>query len=383
MDGSNVLLKERLALLLSIKEEGKVTEFGHLFEKVCRDVEFVGEKRIGEGEFISILNELQSSGFIEKVDGGYLARPEIESYVMSFVESLWNVLNRSYMLVFFSKRFYSRMGEYLLPFVSGRPVTVVKVFSGKSDPIHEIDPILVRYERRKPKPVHFRIDDMKKLMQLVFDHCIDFIPYIHREDGTAPDYVVVDLDAGEKVSSHPNFFEYLKCIASEAYDLLEENEVNPLLKFSGSRGFQIWFKPENDRVRAEDYFLLYRNMISKFQLLLEKRLQEKKRELVETFEEIVPRDGPITTAQTAKKEERMDKVLVDASIMKVNGDVRAPFSMHHKTGLIALPVKREKIIDFKREMAHPLKAIERQKEFEWVKDWKTSDPSALLEKLGL
>jgi|GEM_PF-2339598 hypothetical protein len=37
-------VKERIALLLSIKEKGKVVDFKHIFEKVSRDVKFV-EKR--------------------------------------------------------------------------------------------------------------------------------------------------------------------------------------------------------------------------------------------------------------------------------------------------------------------------------------------------
>jgi DNA primase len=61
----------------------------------------------------------------------------------------------------------------------------------------------------------------------------------------------------------------------------------------------------------------------------------------------------LTTAETAKKEERADKVLFDASIIKPMGDIRAPYSMHYKTGLISMPLELRELGRFEPEQADP------------------------------
>jgi len=70
----------------------------------------------------------------------------------------------------------------------------------------------------------------------------------------------------------------------------------------------------------------------------------------------------LTTAETAKKEARVDKVLFDASIIKPMGDVRAPYSMHFKTGLISVPLKLKELKRFKFEQADPELVAKRYEE---------------------
>jgi hypothetical protein len=67
----------------------------------------------------------------------------------------------------------------------------------------------------------------------------------------------------------------------------------------------------------------------------------------------------LTTAETAKKEERVDKVLFDASIIKPMGDVRAPYSIHYKTGLVSMPLELKELGGFKPEQADPELVVKR------------------------
>ncbi|MFZ8848842.1 MAG: hypothetical protein ACO2OV_01215 [Thermoproteota archaeon] len=46
-------VKERIALLLSIKEKGKLVEFDHIYEKVSRDVKFLEKRDVSKDEIIS------------------------------------------------------------------------------------------------------------------------------------------------------------------------------------------------------------------------------------------------------------------------------------------------------------------------------------------
>jgi hypothetical protein len=61
----------------------------------------------------------------------------------------------------------------------------------------------------------------------------------------------------------------------------------------------------------------------------------------------------MTTSSVAKKEDRTEKVLLDWSSMKPYGDVRAPFSMHYKTGLISCPIDPSRIYEFTPDQARP------------------------------
>jgi DNA primase len=174
-------------------------------------------------------------------------------------------------------------------------------------------------------------------------HGIDFIPYIHKINSDRPDWLVVDFDAGRKVE-----FQQTKRVVREAFKFLESYNLLPRIKFSGSRGFQIWvkFEPHElppdyvpkklaSRRRERSMFSFYSDMVRYVQAEISKRLPG------------------LTTAETAKKEEREDKVLLDASIIKPMGDVRAPYSMHVKTGLISLPISLQELEEFQPEMADP------------------------------
>ncbi|MEM3518234.1 MAG: hypothetical protein QXZ07_04080, partial [Nitrososphaerales archaeon] len=54
---------------------------------------------------------------------------------------------------------------------------------------------------------------------------------------------------------------------------------------------------------------------------------------------------------------RASQILIDWSSLKPMGDVRAPFSIHYKTGLASLPVSINNIKDFDIKEAHPLRII--------------------------
>jgi DNA primase len=292
------------------------------------------------------------------------------------------VLNRSYILVWKAKHYYPVVSNLILPYLKDRPTSVIKVFSGKNNPIEEIDPIFVRYAKYKPKPQHIVINSSDKLMEYVHDHCIDFIPYVHKLNANEPDLFVLDLDAGKKIIEKESGFTFLKYITKELYDMLIEFEINPMIKFSGSRGFQIWAKFDNSKFKSkEDLFAQYRRLAIKIQNLLEKRLQEKRKIIEEEFPEFKELKE-FTTSQVAHKEEREDKVLVDWSSMKPQGDVRAPFSMHYKTGLISVPLFKEEIDEFTVLEAEPMNLIKKIKEGKRFPELALSDPTKILKILA-
>jgi bifunctional non-homologous end joining protein LigD len=375
-------VKERIALLLSIKEKGKLVEFDHIYEKVSRDVKFLEKRDVSKDEIISNLKTLEEEGLIKNVNGKYAPDDKIHDYISNLISQKEKVLNRSYILVWKAKHYYPIVSNLILPYLKDRPTSVVKVFSGKNNPIEEIDPIFVRYAKYKPKPLHIVINSSDKLMEYVHDHCIDFIPYVHKLNANEPDLFVLDLDAGKKIFEKKSGFSFLKYITKELYDMLIEFEINPMIKFSGSRGFQIWAKFDNSKFKSkEDLFAQYRRLAVKIQNLLEKRLQEKRKIIEEEFPEFKELKQ-FTTSQVAHKEEREDKVLVDWSSMKPQGDVRAPFSMHYKTGLVSVPLFKEEIDEFSVLEAEPMNLIKKIKEGKRFPELALSDPTKILKILG-
>jgi len=375
-------VKERIALLLSIKEKGKLVEFDHIYEKVSRDVKFLEKRDVSKDEIISNLKSLEEEGLIKNVNGKYAPEDKIHDYISNLISQKEKVLNRSYILVWKAKHYYPIVSNLILPYLKDRPTSVVKVFSGKNNPIEEIDPIFVRYAKYKPKPLHIVINSSDKLMEYVHDHCIDFIPYVHKLNANEPDLFVLDLDAGKKIIEKESGFTFLKYITKELYDMLIEFEINPMIKFSGSRGFQIWAKFDNSKFKSkEDLFAQYRRLAVKIQNLLEKRLQEKRKIIEEEFPEFKELKQ-FTTSQVAHKEEREDKVLVDWSSMKPQGDVRAPFSMHYKTGLISVPLFKEEIDEFSVLEAEPMNLIKKIKEGKRFPELALSDPTKILKILA-
>jgi len=375
-------VKERIALLLSIKEKGKLVEFDHIYEKVSRDVKFLEKRDVSKDEIISNLKSLEEEGLIKNVNGKYAPEDKIHDYISNLISQKEKVLNRSYILVWKAKHYYPIVSNLILPYLKDRPTSVVKVFSGKNNPIEEIDPIFVRYAKYKPKTQHIVINSSDKLMEYVHDHCIDFIPYVHKLNANEPDLFVLDLDAGKKIIEKESGFLFLKYITKELYDMLIEFEINPMIKFSGSRGFQIWAKFDNSKFKSkEDLFAQYRRLAVKIQNLLEKRLQEKRKIIEEEFPEFKELKE-FTTSQVAHKEEREDKVLVDWSSMKPQGDVRAPFSMHYKTGLISVPLFKEEIDEFSVLEAEPMNLIKKIKEGKRFPELALSDPTKILKILG-
>jgi DNA primase len=372
-----VTIKDRIALLLAIKEKGKSVTFEHLYEKVSRDVKFLEGKELSKEDVYKKLEEMVKEELAEKVENKFRAKEKVEEVVKNVFEKEKDSLNRSYLLVWIAKHYYQKAGKLMLPFLKDRAVSAIKVFSGKRDPIHDINPIFIRYVKYKPKPIHLTINSIERLMELVFDHCIDFIPYVHKLNANEPDLFVLDLDAGSNILKHLKAFDYIKFVTYELADMLEEHDISNMIKFSGSRGFQIWVKFDNSKING-DKFKAYREIAQRIQAKLEERLSEKRGEIRKEFKGIIKEGEPLTTSTVAHKERRANQILIDWSSMKPMGDVRAPLSIHYKTGLVSLPLTKNSLIDFKPDDAEAFNVLEKLDKVNDVVKLKVSSPEPFI-----
>ncbi|MHA1610284.1 MAG: non-homologous end-joining DNA ligase LigD, partial [Candidatus Njordarchaeales archaeon] len=233
------------------------------------------------------------------------------------------------------------------------------------------------YAKLKPKRYNF-INSFDDLMRYVNAHAIDYIPYVHRLGKNYPDWLIIDIDAGEDIKNVGEIgFRFIKEITKEVYDIIkEELGMYPCVKFSGSRGFQIWLSLDKPIGSFEDY----RKAVEIIQDSVEKRLEGKYDELRSDFGDIF--DIPITTSTVAKKELRRRRILLDWSSLKPEGDVRAPYSMHYKTGLVSVPVDIRDLKNFTLDQARVENVVAQKDKLAKIFELKPSPTEELLKKLG-
>lgn len=318
---------------LAIKRAGRFVDLPHIQEKISRDA----GRKFSEEETRQLLESLVKKGLLVEKAGEY----SISDQGREYFEKRWRLvkeeLNQDYLKVYRAKRYYPHVAETLLEFCRDRWVSVFRLFTGRA------------WLQRKLGPRYITIRSWRDIERWLDVHGIDFIPYLHRIGSDRPDWLVIDFDAGKEVT-----LEETKKVVLVAHEILMDYGVEPAIKFSGSRGFQIWarFKAHElpsdyqpKRLRSErrerNYFGFYADIVR----FVESRVAEK-----------LP---GLTTSETAKKEERVRKVLLDASIIKPMGDVRAPYSMHYKTGLISLPLAVKDLMKFDLGQADPDLVVER------------------------
>ncbi len=371
------LIEDRILLLLAIKEKKKTISFEHIAEKVIRD-----EKgRISELDVRDAVDRLISREFITEAKKNYYATEKGMREITDRLESIGKELNLSYRMVLKAKNYYPLIAEALLPFLKERATSVVKIFSDDKDPTRRIKPLFVRYAKYKPKPVHIQISNTEDLIKYVDSHAIDFIPYIHKLNSKDPDWFVLDLDAGPEFEKKEKGFNLVKLTAEKLVEVLEDYEISSNIKFSGSRGIQIWTSLDNTKLASGDLFALYRKFAQIIQFNLEEKLQELPSKTLEEYYEIVEKGKPITTSTVAKKSERSDQILIDWSTMKPSGDVRAPFSLHYKTGWVSCPIDHKHLLDFKISEAFTENVAKNVDKLIDAFRLEISDPSLIIKEL--
>lgn len=330
---SDVTPEDHVLMTLAIKRRGKFVDLEHIQEKLCRDA---GQKFDEEGTK-EILGWLIEKHLVEEKAGEYAITEGGRKYFERRWRQVREDLNQDYLKVYRAKQYYPHVVDALLEFCRDRWVSVFRLFTGRA------------WLQRKLGPKYITIKSAKDVERWLNVHGIDFIPYIHRVNSDRPDWLVIDFDAGRRVP-----LEKTKEVVRAAHGVLAGYGVKPAIKFSGSRGFQIWarfkphelprdYRPKELRTerRERNYFSFYADIVR----FVESRVAEK-----------LP---GLTTAETAGKEARIDKVLFDASIIKPMGDVRAPYSIHFKTGLVSMPLELRELGKFKIDQADPELVVKR------------------------
>jgi DNA primase len=348
--------EDYLLLMFSMKGIGKRVDFKHVKEKISRDL-----KKFSDEEIKKFLENLISQNFLEEVNGLYGVTEKGKEYFAERIKEIEEELrkvNEPWVIVYKAKQYYPFVANTVFEFCKNRYVGFYCLFTEK------------RFFRRDFRGKKIVLNSVKDLMFFINIHYIDVIPCVHRIGIERPDWLVVDIDPGPKVD-----FEKTKEVAKITYKVFEKLKLNPVMKFSGSRGFQVWSlikefeMPENyqplvlrgESKRKKNYFSLFADFV---------RIIQKE----------VDREIPgITTSETLGKKEREEKILLDSSSMKPMGLVRAPYAVHSKTGLVSMPISIKELEKFEKENATTEKVLERYKKRGNEFLLKPSSPEKLLE----
>ena len=325
--------EDHALMSLAIKRRGKFVDLAHIREKVSRDA----EKKFSEEDIEQLVGLLVDKGLLEERASEYAITDAGHKYFDKRWREIRAQLNQDYLKVYRAKQYYPHVTDALLEFCRDRWVSVFRLFTERA------------WLQRKLGPKYITIKSAKDVEKWLDVHGIDFIPYIHRVGSDRPDWLVIDFDAGKQVPMKKT-----KEVVEAAHKVLTGYGVKPAIKFSGSRGFQVWarFKPHELPKEYQPKQL---------------RTERRERNMFSFYADIVrfvesraaERLPGLTTAETANKEERADKVLFDASIIKPMGDIRAPYSMHYKTGLISMPLELRELERFELGQADPELVVER------------------------
>jgi DNA primase len=331
-------VREYLRLMFSMKGLTKTVEFEHLRDKINRDV-----KKTPDAEIKKIIDGLVKERFLEGRDDHWTGTPEgREAFAEDFpkLEGGLRKINDPWVIVYRAKQYYPFVQDTVFDFCKDRMVGFYVLFTEK------------RFFRRDFKGKKIVLHSPKEIMFFADMHYIDIIPCVHRLKQYYPDWLVVDLDAGDKVT-----FEQTKQCAEATYKVFDELGLNPALKFSGSRGFQIWSWIKGFRL-PEDYAPI----TLRSQTKRERNHFSLFADWVRLIQKEVDKEMPdMTTSDVSAKETRQEKILLDPSSMKPFGLVRSPYAVHSKTGLVSMPVPIKELDKFEHSMAATENVIERYK----------------------
>jgi DNA primase len=348
--------EDYLLLMFSMKGIGKRVDFNHVKEKISRDL-----KKFSDEEIKKFLENLISQNFLEEVNGLYGVTEKGKEYFAERIKEIEEELrkvNEPWVIVYKAKQYYPFVANTVFEFCKNRYVGFYCLFTEK------------RFFRRDFRGKKIVLNSVKDLMFFINIHYIDVIPCVHRIGIERPDWLVVDIDPGPKVD-----FEKTKEVAKITYKVFEKLKLNPVMKFSGSRGFQVWSlikefeMPENYQPlvlrgkskRKKNYFSLFADFVRIIQKEVDKEIPG------------------ITTSETLGKKEREEKILLDSSSMKPMGLVRAPYAVHSKTGLVSMPISIKELKKFEKENATTEKVLERYKKIGNEFLLKPSSPEKLLD----
>jgi DNA primase len=233
--------------------------------------------------------------------------------------------------------YYAAVSDRILPFLTGRNIVIEQRFAGSKGIVYR------RHEEGEGARDWIRIRDAADLLRWARRYAVAFHALL---EGDGPGcWFALDIDSRELD------LEMARIAALHALDVLAEQELRALVKFSGADGFHLmWDIPSLRGLGRATIWDLERAVVRAVAAEVERRLQDDP--AAAPIRAAVGPDGPLIATSSQDSENRQ-AVLFDEHILKPNVNVRVPYSLHAGSGLVAIPLDRSGLERFDVERARP------------------------------
>jgi hypothetical protein len=233
--------------------------------------------------------------------------------------------------------YYASVADRMLPFLQGRQVAIEQRFPSSKEIVYR------RHTGGGGDDTWIRIADRDSLLSWARQHMVGLHAHIRSEERGA--WFVIDIDSRNLPT------EMAQRAAIHAADVLAEQGINALVKFSGSDGFHLmWDVPDLNELADDALWELERAVVRAIACEVERRLADDP-EASLIWETVGPGNQAITTGSADR--ENPNALLFDEYILKDSANFRVPYSIHPTTGLVAAPLSRSQLTTFRETDASP------------------------------
>jgi len=233
--------------------------------------------------------------------------------------------------------YYTSVADRMLPFLQGRQVAIEQRFPRSKGVVYR------RHTGGTGDDTWIRISDRGALVDWARQHAVGLHAHVRSEDRGA--WFVIDIDSRVLPA------DMAQRAAIHAADILEEQGIDALVKFSGSDGFHLmWDVPDLGDLEDEALWELERAVVRAVACEVERRLAaDPEASLI--WETVGAGNQAITTGSADR--ENSNALLFDEYILKDSANFRVPYSIHPASGLVAAPLTRSQLAAFRPEDASP------------------------------
>lgn len=233
--------------------------------------------------------------------------------------------------------YYNLVADRIVPFLQGRQVAIEQRFPGSKDLVYR------RHTGGTGDDTWIRIADEPALVDWARQYAEGLHAHIRSEDRGA--WFVIDIDSRELPT------DMALLAARHAADVLREQGIEPMVKFSGSDGYHLmWDVPNLDGIDDQELWELERAVVRAVTCEVERRLGDDP--AAAPIRKAVGKDRPHITTANADRE-NPNALLFDEYILKDNANFRVPYSIHPRTGLVNVPLTEIQLTTFRPEDATP------------------------------
>jgi hypothetical protein len=233
--------------------------------------------------------------------------------------------------------YYTSVADRMLPFLQGRQVAIEQRFPSSKGIVYR------RHTGGNGEDTWIRINDRDALLDWARQHTVGLHAHIRSEDRGA--WFVIDIDSRNLPTA------MAQRAAIHAADVLAEQGIDALVKFSGSDGFHLmWDVPDLGDLADDNLWELERAVVRAVACEVERRLADDS-EASLIWDTVGAGNKAITTGSADR--ENPNALLFDEYILKDAANFRAPYSIHPATGLVAVPLSRSQLATFHERDASP------------------------------